>query len=170
MKRFVKMIAALSFAALTFSSCLSGTCDCDRPTTGQSGTQNGTNWQILTFNVKSSDWKVASDNDGYNAFYMAELSVPELKANILKDGIMMSYIYLDGNQEALPYVRHFEQWTTENGEDYQFLWTQTTDIEYSVGKAYIYTTISDFPFDPSNSAQVSEFNPGDMSFRVVLLW
>ena len=66
----------------------------------------------------------------------------------------------NASQQLLPSVRHKEEVVSA---DEWYLWTETTDFDYMVGNVNIYVTYSDFPTDASIA-------PGDMDFRLVLMW
>ena len=131
-KNLVRSIAALSLAIFALSSCIQRI-DCPN-CEGQNNQGGGTNWQILNLSVKDANWELCSDNDGNN---------------------------LGNNQQSLPYVRHFEEIYDNGGTAEQYTWTQTVDIEYEEGGAWVYFTASDFYVDVT---------PGDWEFRIVLLW
>lgn len=165
MKRVIKAISACVLALAALTSCINDTgCRCQTPDCGSCDNKDsGTNWQILNFNVKASNWEPCKDSNGINPFFRASLDVPELTSEILEKGMMQAYVYVgENNQQLLPYVRHYESYDKDQeGNDVQYMWTQTIDIEYGVGGAWIYVTNSDF---------YTEETPGDMFFRIVLLW
>ena len=159
MRKTIRIIAAFSLLIFGLSSCIQDIdCPCKDGHNNQSG---GTNWQVLNFSVKDSNWELCTDQQGYNPFYRAHLEIPELTKDIMAKGLMEAYVYLGSNQQTLPYVRHYEEVTTSDGESYQYLWTQTIDMEFEVGGAWVYSTASDF---------YTDLKPGDWDFRIVLLW
>jgi len=109
--------------------------------------------QIISLKVNSADWVENTDNAGLNRFYSYHFSVNEINSNIYNNGAVVGYIELDDRQQALPYVRHFEN---SNG----IMWTRTVDFDYLKGGVNIYVTNSDFMSDP----------PETMNFRIVLMW
>ena len=109
--------------------------------------------QIISLKVNSSDWVENTDNAGLNRFYSYHFPINEINSNIYNNGAVVGYIELDGRQQALPYVRHFEN---SNGT----MWTRTVDFDYLKGGVNIYVTNSDFVSDP----------PETMYFRIVLIW
>ena len=109
--------------------------------------------QIISLKVNSSDWVENIDNAGLNRFYSYHFPINEINSNIYNNGAVVGYIELDGRQQALPYVRHFEN---SNGT----MWTRTVDFDYLKGGVNIYVTNSDFVSDP----------PETMNFRIVLIW
>ncbi|MBP6661798.1 MAG: hypothetical protein KA172_01795 [Paludibacter sp.] len=109
--------------------------------------------QIISLKVNSSDWVENTDNAGLNRFYSYHFPINEINSNIYNNGAVVGYIELDGRQQALPYVRHFEN---SNGT----MWTRTVDFDYLKGGVNIYVTNSDFVSDP----------PETMNFRIVLIW
>ena len=114
---------------------------------------NATKWEIINLEVKSSDWEVSTDNDGLNRYYYSYFDMPEITSTVYNYGTVLAYYTLDGAQQVLPYVRHYEN----AGGD---LWTRTVDFDYSPGSLNIYVTNSDF-YDEV---------PPTMYFRVVLMW
>jgi hypothetical protein len=109
--------------------------------------------QIISLKVNSSDWVENTDNAGLNRFYSYHFPVNEINSNIYNNGAVVGYIELDGRQQTLPYVRHYEN---SNGS----MWTRTVDFDYLKGGINIYVTNSDFMSDP----------PETMNFRIVLMW
>jgi len=107
----------------------------------------------LNLKAKSTDWVVNVDQDGLNRFYSCHFNMPEITQGVFNSGLVNAYIVLDNPtaQEALPYVRHFQNLAGN-------LWTQTIDFDYSLGGINVYVTNSDFAVDP----------PADMNFRVVV--
>jgi hypothetical protein len=112
-----------------------------------------TNKQIISLKVNSSDWVENTDNAGLNRFYSYHFPINEINSNIYNNGAVVGYIELDGRQQALPYVRHFEN---SKGT----MWTRTVDFDYLKGGVNVYVTNSDFVSDP----------PETMNFRIVLMW
>lgn len=114
---------------------------------------NGTSWEIINLEVRSSDWTVNTDDNGLNRYYFCAFEMPEITSAIYSQGTVLAYYTMDGAQIILPYVRHYEN---VDGD----MWTQTVDFDYSVGVLNVYVTNSDF-FDEV---------PPAMNFRVVLMW
>lgn len=109
--------------------------------------------QIISLKVNSADWVENTDNAGLNRFYSYHFPINEINSTIYNNGAVVGYIELDDRQQALPYVRHFEN---SNG----IMWTRTVDFDYLKGGLNIYVTNSDFMSDP----------PETMNFRIVLMW
>lgn len=78
--------------------------------------------------------------------------MPEITPSFYAQGSIQAYYVMNGAQQMLPYVRHYE--------DGLVMWTRTVDFEYSVGSIRIFVTNSDFAIDP----------PLGMDFRVVMMW
>jgi len=78
--------------------------------------------------------------------------MPEFTPAFYSMGNVQTYYMMNGAQQALPYVRHYETNATR--------WTRTVDFEYAVGSMTIFVTNSDFLIDP----------PVGMDFRVVMTW
>lgn len=133
-----KILLFLFIAALT-ASCTEDT--------------NDVQWKIVNLVVKQNDWKLNTDADGLNKFYSYKFAMPEISPAIFNTGSLSTYVVLDNAQQALPYVRHYED---KNGS----LWTRTVDCDYAINEMNIYVTNSDFADDI----------PGTMNFRVVLMW
>lgn len=153
MKRIFAAFALI--AAMVFSSCTKVECDCpkDQPA--------GTQWQIKNYVIKESNWEFCSASDGTNGFFRAQLNAPELDKFIWQEGAMLAYIVnSDGGQQVLPSVRHYEMTSTDG---YHFLWTETVDFEFQQGKCFVYVTANDFDYG-------DDYNPGEMSIRLVLIW
>ncbi|HNX88631.1 MAG TPA: hypothetical protein PKH58_06090 [Paludibacteraceae bacterium] len=108
---------------------------------------------IYNFSINSKEWQVHTDAAGLNRYYSCSLPVSNLNSNVYDDGAVIAYIVMDGYQQVLPYIRHYEN---SNGER----WTRTVDFDFSDGAVNFYITNSDFAVDP----------PGNMDFRVVLMW
>lgn len=126
---------------------------CEGPQGPQGPQGLGTNWKIIDLVVSTNDWVENTDKDGLNRFYSSNFSMPEITSTVFNEGTVITY-FLNGNvQQTLPYVRHFEN-TSSNR------WTQTIDFDYSIGNINVYVTNSDFVADPPNT----------MNFRVVLMW
>jgi len=121
---------------------------------GPEGPQGyGTNWKIINLTASASDWIQKTDKDGLNMYYTCHFSMPEINSTVYNDGSVITYIYLDGGQQPLPFVRHYQDKTGA-------LWTETTDFNYTQGGLDVYITYSDF----------AAIAPPAMNFRVVLMW
>ncbi|MDI9544419.1 MAG: hypothetical protein ACOX59_07425 [Bacteroidales bacterium] len=113
-----------------------------------------TQWTFVELKAKPSDWQEYVDNDGKNRYYSCSYNVPEIDHNVYNYGAVLCYVDLDGAQQILPYVRHYED--LEGAQ-----WTRTVDFEYSQGKVNLFVTNSDFVVDrPSET----------MYFRLVLIY
>ncbi len=107
--------------------------------------------KVINLAAKSTDWVASTDNNGL--YYSCHFSMPEITAFVYNSGTVISYLEFTNSQLILPYVQH-------NQDTAGHLWTRTIDCDYSVGGMNIRVTNSDFAVDP----------PGDMNFRVVLMW
>ncbi|MBO5960601.1 MAG: collagen-like protein [Paludibacteraceae bacterium] len=130
---------------------------------GPSG--ESTQWKVINLHADANNWERRTDANGYNPFFVTTFDVPELDAFIYDSGLVQCYIEYDSgtsyaSQQLLPSVRHKEE--VVSADEY-YLWTETTDFDYMVGNVNIYVTYSDFPTDASIA-------PGDMDFRLVLMW
>ena len=115
----------------------------------------GDETRIKTVNlvVDQLDWVENTDADGKNRYYSCSFSMPEITSNVYEYGSVQTYVTFENAQQAMPYVRHYED---ING----VLWTRTVDYDYAVGNIAIYVTNSDFIKDL----------PEKMTFRVVMMW
>jgi len=121
---------------------------------GPEGPQGiGTNWKIVNLVAGSGDWIETLDGKGLNRYYFAHFSMPEITSFIFTDGSVSTYLMIDGVQQPLPTVRHYQN---TDGTS----WTQTIDFDYSINGMNVYVTNSDFKPNP----------PLAMNFRVVLMW
>ena len=109
--------------------------------------------KVINLAAKSTDWIANTDNAGLNRYYTCHFQMPEITTFVYNSGTVLGYTVINDAQESLPYVRHYQNATNN-------LWTRTVDFDYSVGGINVYVTNSDFAIDP----------PGDMNFRVVLMW
>lgn len=109
--------------------------------------------QVFSFQVRSSDWVPETDEAGLNLYYRCRFNLDGITSYMFNDGAVMGYIELNGAQQALPYIRHFEN---SNGEK----WSRTIDFDYSQNDIHFYVTNNDFAIDP----------PETMYFRVVFIW
>lgn len=125
-----------------------------------------TQWKIINLAANANSWqRMANPQDGTNAFYMASFDIPELTPFIYDSGLVQCYLEYDqgtsnASQQLLPQVRHYQE---VNGDNCIY-WTETVDYDYMVGNVNIYVTYSDFPDESMGIA------PGDMNFRLVLMW
>ena len=112
-------------------------------------------WKYRTFTVKSEDWQLV---DGPEPFYVYEFQWDELTEYVYKKGVVMGNVYtLVGDVETLtplPFVLHRQ-------DSKGTFWTETYTFDYNPGYVAFYATFSDFFVDQ---------RPGDMDFRVSILW
>ena len=92
------------------------------------------------------------DNNNLNRYYSAHFTTPEITSFVYNNGTINGYVVLDGAQQSLPYVRHYQ--------DTNAFWTTTVDFDYVVGGINIYVTNSDF----------AAIRPETMNFRIVMMW
>lgn len=115
-------------------------------------TTENTNIKVVNLTAPASSWTPHLDENGLNLYYSCSFEMPEITPAFYETGTIQTYYMMDGAQQALPYVRHFE---TELDR-----WTRTVDFEYSYGSLTVFVTNSDFAVDA----------PGRMDFRAVLMW
>lgn len=113
-----------------------------------------TYWTFIDLNAKPGDWQEYVDNDGNNRYYSCSYNVPEINNEIYNYGAVLCYVELNGAQQIMPYVRHYED---RSGAQ----WTRTVDYEYTRGELNIFFTNSDFIEDPPDE---------EMNFRLVLIY
>lgn len=107
----------------------------------------------LDYDVRASQWEL------YGDCFRATLDVRDITSSVVARGkVDVSRCYrgeLDGQDvlTPLPYIR--TEMTEVDGNDYIF--TTFIDYEWYKGTVNIYVTTSDL---------FTEYNPGDMSFRV----
>jgi len=110
------------------------------------------NIKVINLTARASDWTPHVDDYGQNLYYSCTFDMPEFTPGFYELGTVQTYNMLNGAQQALPYVRHFETNLAR--------WTRTIDFEYAVGSMTIFVTNSDFAVD----------EPDGMEFRVVMQW
>lgn len=111
------------------------------------------NMDVTIESVSSSDWIVGVDGDGKNPFYYCEIPAPQITQFAYDQGIVSAFYILGQSQQALPYVRLFENADLNN-------LTKTVDFEYTPGVITVYVTRSDFAI----------VRPPAMDFRIVVQW
>ena len=125
---------------------------------GQGGQGKPTNAEYYGFEIFSNHWIVERDPDsGEFLHYKYVMDLPELDDFIYEKGACIAYMKtydLDGYaiQRPLPCPNYIE-W---NGVQ----WEETIDYDYSVGSIAFYVKCNNF----------DDRRPGDIRFRVVLLW
>ncbi len=154
----MKKILGLLMLLVAFASC-EGPVGPEGPMgpQGERGDSTVEGWRNVTMEVKSNDWKLIDYVDG-NPCYMYEFSWDELTKNVYENGIVLGHLYTTvGTTETLtplPFVLH-----RQNSEGNT--WTETYTYDYSPGYVAFYATYSDFYMDQK---------PGDLTFRVSILW
>ncbi len=122
-----------------------------------------TNWDIIFFNVKKSDWKWNDMMSQWEAFG----SIPELTEFIYEEGAALGYVFLstdDGEvQKPLPYLESYYDGDDEYGNPVFF--TETISCDFSLGNP---STVGFFI--KSNDLWKDNDAPTDYVFRVVLIW
>jgi len=111
---------------------------------------NGTNITMINLSAKASDWKFQNQLESY---YYVTYTMPEINAWVYANAVVSVYQTLDGATQPLPVVRHKQ-------DSQGIKWTRTIDYDYGLKTITIYVTDSDFEKDP----------PGDMTFKVALIW
>jgi len=110
------------------------------------------NIKVINLTARAADWVPHVDGNGLNLYYSCTFDMPEFTSTFYDKGNVQTYYMMNGAQQALPYVRHYETNAAQ--------WTRTVDFEYAVGSMTIFVTNSDFLIDP----------PVGMDFRVVMTW
>lgn len=109
--------------------------------------------QVYNLKVNASDWVLATDNNGLNPYYKCSFKIKDITEYIFTNGAILAYIDYGDFQQAMPYIRHYENAAGEK-------WTKTIDFDYSNSDINIYMTNSDFKYE----------SPETMYFRVVFIW
>ena len=122
-----------------------------------------TQWKIVNFTVKKSDWEWFDDVSRYEVTY----DLPELTEFIYENGIQLGYVYIgeqgkDEVQKILPFVHTYWE-KNDNGDD--VMYTETISCDFMYGK----------PSSVAFFIQASDLFRnddilGDYNFRVVLVW
>jgi hypothetical protein len=110
-------------------------------------------WDVVNLEARSTDWALDANPDESNGYYFCSFDMPEITPYVYSQGLVQVYYVVDGIQQVLPYVRHFEDAT-------HYQWTRTIDYDYEAGSLTLYVTYSDFILE----------EPPTMDFRVVLMW
>ena len=118
-----------------------------------SAPQELTTKQIFEFTVNKNNWVEYTDGDGLNRYYSCYFPLRQINSSIVTDGAIVAYAEVNSKQQALPYIRHYE-------DTKGFRWTRTVDYDYANGGITFYVTNSDIATDL----------PETMYFRVVLMW
>jgi len=121
-------------------------------------------YKIVNITVPKESWSYSDQDD--NNYFTAEIDVPELSEEAFDGGILNVYRTFNfdksnASQQLLPSVRLLEE---KVGND-MYRYTESIDYEYGIGWLNIYYTLSDFVYD-----QTLEYDPGDMTFRLVLVY
>src|SRR5659263_385501 len=70
---------------------------------------------VINLSARAADWVPHLDNAGLNLYYSCSFDMPEFTPAFYEAGVVHTYYMLDGAQQALPYVRHYEtslaRWT-----------------------------------------------------------
>lgn len=122
---------------------------------GQDG--SGMYWFVDTYTIREKDWKMYSDPDGRNPYYMCEVPIKELTNDLYVDGNVFAYLIQNPGQNnevqtPLPYTLPLE-----NTEDAR--WSEIINFDFMPGSIAFYVTYSDFAVNVP---------PGELQFRVVL--
>ena len=160
MKKILFLIASAAVILLTSCEGPRGPQGFPGPQGPQGPQGEGTNWEVLTFDIYPSDWK------DYGSFLMAELDVPQLSEFIYGEGTVLGYIvYSDGVQTPLPSERYdsYEYIDPETGEYQVFYFQERYEFEFCPGCVSLFYNISDFYYD-------DEHWPTPMTVRLVLMW
>ncbi len=120
----------------------------------------GATWFNQTFTIQPNEWELKGKPDALGSYFVVEKSLPELSQTIYDERAVLAYFQTKNGQKfGMPYVFHQGE-AYDNGKEY--LWTQTYDYNFSVGKVRFYLTYSDF--FTSNTLD------GPVTFYIVLLW
>lgn len=114
-------------------------------------------WFVKTYTIHEKDWKLYTDEDGLNPYYMCEVPIKELSDDIYYDGNVFAYLIMNFDQQnevqtPLPYTHPAEN---VQGQE----WSEIVHFDYMPGSIAFYVTYSDF---------ATNVWPGDLHFRVVM--
>ncbi len=104
-------------------------------------------WNVINVDAPSESW--ALDDSGN--FYFTSLEVPEIDDFVFENAIVLCYAVFGDTQQILPLSTPYQD---PNGN-----WIETFDFSFGVGFVEFYMSYSDFEM----------YQPGDMSFRIVIL-
>ena len=150
----MKKILFLLLLVITLGACESDTDSNwnNRPGGGSNETQN---WDSYTITVKN--WERIGGVNENNSYFRCIVEDKYLDQYIFEKGSVMVYlIQYDGNtpvQTPLPYVMYYAEGNKN--------WAETFSYDYSVGSFAFYVTYSDF---------LTENNPGECQFKIVMHW
>ena len=150
----MKKILFLLLPVITLGACESDTDSNwnNRPGGGSNETQN---WDSYTITVKN--WERIGGVNENNSYFRCIVEDKYLDQYIFDKGSVMVYlIQYDGNtpvQTPLPYVMYYAEGNKN--------WAETFSYDYSVGSFAFYVTYSDF---------LTENNPGECQFKIVMHW
>lgn len=149
---------------------------CEGPQ-GRPGRDGLVNYASLTYLVsansstKEGRWTYSNMTD--NNYFVAELTVPELTAQVYDNGIVQVNVEYDfgkpsAAQTALPCTIWREEYVNDDNGGYYLSYADHYWCEYTVGKIYIYYQTSDFAYD--NGSGIPVFTPSDTYFHIMLMW
>lgn len=125
-----------------------------------------TQWEIVPYEVKNTDWQWNAQERRYEAIY----DLPELNESIYESGAVLGYIFLgkqgeDEVQKILPYSHTYYGTDDQGNITETFTETISYDVMYAAGgksSVAFYIQASDVYKDPEA--------PITYNFRIVLIW
>ena len=110
-------------------------------------------WRYKEFTVKSQDWKLSDDE----TYFWCEYPWDEVTDYVYEEGLAFGKLYTTvGDAETLTPLPYSIDCT-----DGKVVWQETYTFDYNPGWVAFYVNYSDFQMD---------VRPGDMKFRVSILW
>lgn len=133
---------------------------CEGPMGPEGPAGYGTNWKVINVTISQNAWKLYSDTDGgLNAFYMADVNVPELTETVYNEGNVQAYMYyndpLTGKEVQTPLFYGIPIQASKND-----IWTEYYSFDYMAGSVAFYLRYNDLATDA----------PAARDFRIVLTW
>ncbi len=114
-------------------------------------------WQVIPVDINGGDWQWHEDE--VEAYYWAEVELPELKDYIFDDGVALAYYNFNENSKTvLPYVK-----TTIAGNGIPF--TETYSCDFTLGNPSTAT----FFLEASDAGRY-DGNPPGAQFKIVLIY
>ncbi len=120
----------------------------------------GATWLNKTFTIQPNEWTLVGEPNALDSYFVVEKSLPELSEMIYNEKAVIAYFQTkNGQKNGMPFVFH----TGEVGSDgKEYIWTETFDYDFSVGKVRFFLTYSDF--------NTLTYPDQSETFHIVLLW
>ncbi len=116
------------------------------------------NWYSTSITVHQNEWILNGNPGDLNSYFYAYKPLSQLTDYIYERGSVIAYIETEeGIKNGMPFVLHLGE---QSGE-YDFLWTQTYDFDFTSGEVGFYVTYSDFS---------TSIRPSTETFHIVMFW